>query len=140
MKTMYRAERETYTDMEGRNTAYITVGEYKDTIDEAEALVKNTEEKFPYTGSYRVIAMTMDENTFTYTEKVVLDYNYEKEVGRWKRAERMIASHEATIAEIEASKKRVRTERGMAKKDADIARFKGYIAEWEQRKAKWAEE
>jgi hypothetical protein len=77
---MYRAERETYMDMEGRSVAYITVGEYKNTADEAEALVKNTEEKFPYTGSYRVIAMTMDENTFTYTEKVALNYNY------WKNA------------------------------------------------------
>lgn len=138
MRTMFRAERETYMDMEGRSAGYVAVGEYKNTADEAEALVKNTEKKFPITGSYRVIAVTMDEKTFTYTEETVLNYNYEKEVGRWKRADEAIAIFTASIARVEASKKRVRTESGMAKKNAEIATLQGYIAEWEQRKAEWA--
>jgi hypothetical protein len=51
-----------------------------------------------------------------------------------------IARYERTIAELEAGKKRVRTEKGMAKKEKEIA----YWQEWlDARKAqleKWTKE
>lgn len=83
MKTMYRAERERYTDMEGRYTAHEKVGAYQPTLEEAKALVEDTTRNFPFTGSYRVVAVTMDEVAFTYTEEAVYTFNYWKEVGRW---------------------------------------------------------
>lgn len=83
MKTMYKAEIEKYTDLEGRYTDYAMKDTYQPTLEEAKALVENTKRSFPFTGSYRVVAVTMDEATFTYKEEVVYTFNYWKEVGLW---------------------------------------------------------
>lgn len=140
MKTMYKAEIEQYTDMEGRYTGYVMSGTYQSTLDEALALVSNHKKSNYSTGNYRIVAVTMDEATFTYTAETVVQYNYYKEVGRWIEADKMIAHHQNQIDEIEASKCRVRTETGMAKKNKEIAYHADRIAEYEAKKEKWRNE
>jgi hypothetical protein len=140
MKKMYRAEYERYTDIEGRYTAFKAEGELKATLEEAKALVANMGSNFPLTGTYRVVEVAMDEATFTYAEQVIYEFNYYREVKRFEMAKEDIARYERTIAELEAGKKRVRTEKGMAKKEKEIA----YWQEWlDARKAqleKWTKE
>ena len=115
MRTMFRAEYEVYTDMEGREKAYVTKGGYVETAEKAAAMV-NTED------NYRVIKVTMDEATFTLTEETVVTYH--------KRDERamIIANCERAIATIEAEIKRCRKAETIAKKNADIAMYKERIA------------
>ena len=115
MRTMFRAEYEVYTDMEGREKAYVTKGGYVETAEKAVAMV-NTED------NYRVIKVTMDEATFTFTEEIVVTYH--------KRDERaiIIANCERAIATIEAESKRCRKAETIAKKKADIAMYKERIA------------
>lgn len=140
MKTMYKAEIEQYTDMEGRYTGYAMKGTYQPTLDEALALVANYKKTNYSTGNYRIVAVTMDEATFTYTTEIVVQYNYYKEVGRWIQADEMIDYHKKQITEIEASKSRVRTEAGMAKKDKEIAYHASRVAELEAKKETWRNE
>ena len=138
MKTKFRFEKK----IEGSDggSFYVVVDNYKDTIEEAKALAVNVEHKFPDTGSYRIVAITMDEETFSYTEEEVFVYDYYKEVTRWEVANENIAYAKSRIEEIEASKKRVKTEKGMALKNAEIARLRERIETWEARKAAWEEE
>lgn len=140
MKTMYKAEIEQYTDMEGRYTGYVMRGAYQPTLDEALALVANHKESSYSTGNYRIVAVTIDEATFTRTVEIIIQYNYYKEVGRWIEADEMIIYHQKQIDEIEASKCRVRTETGMAKKNKEIAYHLDRIAEYEAKKEKWKNE
>jgi hypothetical protein len=69
---MFRAEYEAYTDMEGREKAYVIKGGYVETVEKAVAMV-NTED------NYRVIKVTMDEATFTVTEEIVVTHHKNNE-------------------------------------------------------------
>lgn len=140
MKKMYRAEYERYTDIEGRYTAFKAEGEMKATLEEAKALVANMGSNFPLTGTYRVIEATMDEATFTYTEQVAYEFNYYREVKRFEMVREDIARYERTIAELEASKKRVRTENGMARKEKEIAEWQERLDARRAQLKKWTKE
>ena len=137
MRTMFKAEVNVYGTIDDRWADFKQKGNYVDTIEEAKELVKDTPHTFPYTGDYRVVAVTMDEATFTVTEKIVINFNYYNEIGKWEEAKREIALCNEYIAEIEASKKRVRTENGMNKKNAEIERYKKRIEAMEEKMKTW---
>jgi hypothetical protein len=138
MKTMFKVEYRTTNDMEGRSFDYNKKSDYIATLEEAKAYaIANHQTKFPYNGDYRIVAITMDEATFTYTTEVVYEYSYEMAVRRWERAEADIAFYTKKIADLEASKVRVRTEKGMEKKNNEIAQYRAKIEKIKTIRATW---
>ncbi len=138
MKVMFTVEYRTTNDMEGRSFGYNKKSNYIATLEEAKTYATtNNKTEFPYNGDYRIVATTMDEATFTYITEVVYEYSYEMAVRRWERAERDIAYYNEKIAELEASKARVRTEKGMKKKNNEIARYKEQIETIKTIRATW---
>jgi hypothetical protein len=133
MKTMFRAEVETFKDCEGRYTEWTNKGMFE-TPEEAEKAVCGVTLGYATSGDYRVVKVTMDETTFTITEEVVKHYDYHKEVTRWAWANRDLARAEEELAK--ANKTNPKTEIGMARKEKAIAKW---TAEVEKIKAKMEE-
>lgn len=132
MKTMFKVEEKVYTDCEGRNVKWIA-SDYIATVEEAEAKASEVSNQFPHTGSYRIIATTMDEATFTIKDETIKDFDYWREVKRVEEAKKWIAIYTEKIAELEASKTRCKTEKGIAKREKEIAEYRKMIAkenEW----------
>lgn len=125
---MMRVERKVYTDAEGRYTKFENCTMFEN-IEDARAYAKekieNTKETMFTTNEYRIVKVTMDEETFTMTEEVVEDNKTVKAIARAKAD---IERYNEEIARIEESKKRCKTEKGIEKKNKEIA-F------WEERKA-----
>lgn len=132
MKTMYRVEANRYTDCEGRHTNWEQMNGYVATIEEAKAMAKNITKSYVNTGDWRVVARTMDEETFTVVDEVVESFDYYKEVYRYEQAKKMVAIYAEKIAEIEASKKRCRTEKGIERKENEIAQYKKWMEKEEK--------
>lgn len=130
MRTMYRVEKRVYTDCEGRSWDYKQSGKYVNTVEEATEYAKaNAERKSNYdTGDYRIVERTIDEEAFTVVENIVAQYDWWAEIGRYEYAEEQIARYTQRIAEVEASKVRCKTEKGIARKDKEIAQYKEWIA------------
>lgn len=131
MRIMYRIENQVYADCEGKYTKYEPFTRCQSTLEEAKEIAKNIQRTQRATGSYQIVEVTMDEATFTYTEKVVFYYDWWNEVGRKIHAKEQIVWCQNRIVEIEVSKIRVRTESGMAKKNEEIAYWQKRIAQLE---------
>ena len=133
MKTMYIIKKKTYTDCEGRYSRWETVKGLFDTAKEAEKTARDTiTPGFTSTGDWKVVARTIDENTFTVTEKTIKTFIWWEEVGKFEDAKRTIKDFTEKINNIEASKKRCRTEKGIALKQKEIDQY----AEWIKRAKK----
>lgn len=135
MKTMYKAERQFTKDFGGYG--WETIGAFQTTVEDARILVADTPKGWVLTGNYRVIAVTMDEATFTYTEEIVIDYNYfkDKELGAW--LENTIRATKNTVADYEKNFKRIKTEDFKARRLKEIADCKAKIEKWEKELAEW---
>lgn len=137
MKTMYRAECGVYEDVAyGRGREFKMCGDYQQTMEDAKALVVNTKPDMIHNGDYRVVAVTMDEATFTYKEEVVFDFDYFAEVAWWKNVDRNIDFCKKAIEDINKSIARSRSEKSIARKQADLAYQEKELKHWENEKAK----
>ena len=120
MKTMYRAEQEIFTDMECRRTAWEALTDYT-TKEEAMEATKKVVKTCGYdTGTWRVVARTIDENTFTFTDEVIAKFDWYEEVGRKQYAREEIERCVERIAKLTLGLERVRTEKGYARKMKEI--------------------
>lgn len=137
MRTMYRVEIGT-CDIEGGNAKWEAKGLYN-TAEEAENTVKGTTKNYmTTTGDYRVMECTMDEATFTMTEKEVIRFNYWKEIGRYENAEKVIKH---LTEELENAKaKKPRTEAGEAAKVREVAKWEERINKYREKIARWRAE
>lgn len=126
MKTMFKVETRVYTDCEGRNSEWKS-SEFVATMAEAEAIASQTSHEFPESGDYRIVAMTMDEATFTFTEEILKNFDYWREVERPQEARKNIERYRKEIEKLEASKARCKTELGIAKKEKDIITYLRWI-------------
>ena len=130
MRTMYRVETRVYTDCECRYSEWTQVQGYVDTEAEAQAIadtVKRTDAW--HTGDWCIIARTMDEQTFTVVDNTVASFDYYKEVQRYIYAEEQVERYTKHIEEVEASKVRCKTERGIERKDKEIAQYREWLAQ-----------
>jgi FMN-dependent NADH-azoreductase len=80
----------------------------------------------------------MDEAAFTYTEKVVYNYNYYMEVTRWELLEKNIAYVEEVLTKTKARKPK--TETGEARKEKEIAEYENRLRELKEKKEEWKRE
>jgi hypothetical protein len=138
MRKMYKVEVEVYTDCEGRDTAWTVSNEKFETIEEAKATTETIANEFPNNGNYRIVECVMDEATFTYTEKVVYNYNYYMEVTRWEFLEKNIAYVEEALTKAKARKPK--TETGEARKEKEIAEYENRLRELKEKKEEWKRE
>ena len=138
MRKMYKVEVEVYTDCEGRDTAWTANNEKFETIEEAKATTETIANEFPNNGNYRIVECVMDEATFTYTEKVVYNYNYYMEVTRWELLEKNIAYAEEALTKAKARKPK--TETGEARKEKEIAEYENRLRELKEKEKEWRRE
>lgn len=137
MKTMFRAEVETFKDCEGRNTEWTKKGMFE-TPEEAVKAVCGVTPGYATSGDYRVVEVTMDEETFTITEKVIIRYDYYKEVTRWAWANKDLA-HAETELKI-ANKINAKTEAGIARKEKAITKWTAEIEKIKAEMENWKRE
>jgi hypothetical protein len=126
MKTMFKVEERVYTDCEGRNSEWTVSNQYVETVKEAQAIADTIKADMIHSGDYKIIATTIDEATFTIVNEVIRVFDAYKEAFKENMKGR-IAEYEKKIEELEVSKKRCRTEKGIAKKDKEIENYKMYI-------------
>lgn len=137
MKTMYRAEYGVYEDVAyGRGREFKKCGDYQQTMEDAKALVVNTKQDMTHTGDYRVVAVTMDEATFTYKEEVVFNFDYFAEITWWENVDKHIDFCKKAIEDINKSIARSHSEKSIARLQADRARQEKDLEHWENEKAK----
>ena len=127
MKTMFKVEERVYTDCEGRNSEWTVSNQYVATIEEAQAIADEIKADMVHSGDYKIIATTIDEETFSVTDEVVKEFDMFKATAK-ERAKERIAGYQKKIEEIEASKKNCKTEKGIARKNKEIEDYKRYIA------------
>lgn len=137
MKTMFRAEVRIYKDCEGRYTDWEKRG-FFETPEEAVKAVCGVTHGYTTTGDYRVVEVTMDEETFTTTEKVIIYYDYFDEVTRWAWANRDLARAEEELAK--ANKIKPKTETGMARKEKAVAKWTAEIEKINAKMEGWRRE
>jgi hypothetical protein len=137
MKTMFRAEVRIYKDCEGRYTEWEKRGFYE-TPEDAVKAVCGVTHGYTTTGDYRVVEVTMDEETFTTTEKVIIYYDYFDEVTRWAWANRDLAHAEAELTI--ANKINAKTEAGIARKEKAIAKWTAEIEKINAKMDGWRKE
>lgn len=109
-----------------------------DTIEEAlKEVEKRNLKRGPegwYTGNYRIVKKTIDEEAFTVTEEVVIEYDWWEEVGYKKSLMRSI---ECCKEEIEKEKARkVRSENGEKKRQKAIKTNEEMIKFYERKLSK----
>lgn len=140
MKTMYRVDCVTcdadygFFDDEKIGTTYFN------TIEEAQREANKIKPTIIRTGSYTIVARTIDEEKFIVIDKVVKEFDYWKEVKRYENKEKTIAFLKDEIKKLEEAKKRCRTENGIARKNKEIEKAKKGIAEAKAIIKKWKEE
>jgi hypothetical protein len=137
MRTMFRAEIETYKDCEGRHTEWTAKGLFETTEDAVKA-VCGTTHGYVTSGDYRIVKVTMDEATFTITEDVIIRYDYYDEVTRWEWAKKDLARAEEELAK--ANKMKPKTETGMAKKEKAVAKWTAEIEKINAKMEGWKRE
>lgn len=137
MRTMFRAEVETFKDCEGRNTEWTKKGMFE-TPEEAIKAVCGVAPGYATSGDYRVVEVTMDEETFTTTEKVITHYDYFKEITRWAWANRDLARAEEELAKV--NKIKPKTETGMTRKEKAIAKWTAEIEKINTKMDGWRKE
>jgi hypothetical protein len=137
MRTMYRADVEIYKDCEGRHTDWEKRGFYE-TPEEAVKAVCGVTRGYTTSGDYRIVAVTMDEATFTITENVVIRYDYYKEVTRWARANKDLARAEEELAK--ANKMKPKTETGAARKEKAVAKWTAEVEKINAKMEDWRRE
>jgi hypothetical protein len=134
---MYRADVEIYKDCEGRDTDWEKRGFYE-TTEEAVKAVCGVTRGYTTSGDYRIVAVTMDEATFTITENVIIRYDYYKEVTRWAWANKDLARAEEELAK--ANKMKPKTETGAARKEKAVAKWTAEVEKINAKMEDWRRE
>ncbi len=91
-----------------------------------------------HTGNWTIVAKTMDEETFVITKKIIEYYDWDEE-HRGESYMKDIERIKWAIAETEKSKKRCRSESGIARKSKEIEGLKERLAEKEADLTAWVE-
>jgi hypothetical protein len=133
MKTMYRAEVAVYESIEGYRSKYIIEGNYVKTIEEAKEICKNVKRDIMTEGSYRVIEVTMDEETFTYTEKVVYTFDYYERVYRPQNLQKKVTYWKTELEELQGKLTRAKSEKSIAKYTKQIEKAEVELIEATER-------
>lgn len=134
MKTMYRVEERVYTDCEGKYSDWATKSNgYVATVEEAEAIAATVKKENGWdTGDWRIVARTINEETFTVEESIVESFSWWEEIGCYEHAKKNVERYTKAIAELEASKARCKTANGIARKEKEIAWNKEMLAMYER--------
>lgn len=140
MKTMYRVDYATCDAYYGFCNGEVIGDTYFNTIEEAQKEANKIKPTIVRTGSYTIVARTIDEEKFIVIDKVVKEFDYWKEVKRYEIKEKTIAYLKEEIKKLEEAKKRCRTENGIEKKNKEIEKAKKDIQEAKAIIKKWKEE
>lgn len=134
MTTKYRVEERVYTDCEGKYSDWATKSNgYVDTVEEAETIAATIKKNSGWdTGDWRIVARTLNEETFTVEESIVESFNWWEAVGHRENAKKNVERYTRIIAELEASKARCKTANGIARKEKEIAWNKELLATYER--------
>ena len=113
---------------DGRYNGNCEVKQLFDSFEDAqtyanEHIIRN----FNYSGDYTIIKRTIDEVHFSVTDKIVKEFSYFKEVGRFTLAEDLKAYYKRELDKELENRKKCRTDEGRARKDKRIDELVGYI-------------